>query len=1265
MDAAIAARFDVIGLAGRGGMGEVYRAVHRASGEPVALKVMPATDESRQRFVLEAAAVEAVHHPSIVAYREHGELADGRVFLAMEWVEGESLTARLRRERLALHDSLVLAGKLARALAAVHAAGLVHRDVKPGNVILRDGDPSAPVLLDFGLVKPIAAREAAITTVGMALGTPGYMAPEQARGSIKLDARADVFALACLIFRCITGDKPFPGPTVTAVLTKLLFDTPAPLSKSDSRVPAELDALVAHMFAKDPDERPGDVAAIARELEELATREAPSKQAFAPSMLTTDEQRPVTVILVASPAEDTPTMTAQVESSQILLRPAGATIAADEAIAIAHGLGGVAETLADGALVVVFQGSTNARDQCVRAARCALQLTALAPDKSIALASGRAQSSGGTIVGEAIDRAVAELRGGTGVVRVDAPSARLLESRFDVKDGTLVIEREAGLGAHTLLGTPTPCVGRDVEIDAVLGALEQCVEEGGARVVAVTAEAGVGKSRLASEVAVRASAAHDALSVWLARGDPLFERSPLALVTKMLEDMLAIDASAPLDTRRARLRERVALHVPAADVEMTTSFLGEICHVPFESEGRPALRAARTDAQLMSQQLRVAFERFVIAEAAAQPLLLVVEDLHWADPLSVAYLQKVAAHLGPDKKGSLVLFVLSRPEGVERFPALFDEAVTHLSMRPLSAKAATSLARAVLPAASRETIERVVELAAGNAFYLEELIRAVAEERAELPETIVLMAQARLSALDADARRVLRAASIFGEAFTTDDIGALESTAPAARWLGELATREVLVRSGAEFSFRHALLREAAYASLTEDDRVLGHRLAAARLEARGERDAMSIANHWARGREPLPAIAAYVRAAERALESGDFEAPKVALDRATDCGADDSSRALLEGLAARAAWLRGAMDESERLGRSALGKLQSKSPVFYDVIADLGNALQGRLDHGGVAELSRIILDTPAPSPINASYARAMSLCYTLVVQNAPDSENAKRLTAEIDRLAALPDQDALIQARLAVARAFGAVARRSPTAAPLFELAAHRMEEVGNAEIARMQRNSLGTALGWLGRWEEAAVMLRAVPEAGGRAWLWTRVTLAWTLAQLGETDEAIALIDRVVAAGGNDMFLIVECRLVRARVEILRGRVREAAAEVDDALADESLPSAIVARLHAVGWEAASTFDPERAAKHGRALESLLAENVALVEDAVYVRQIAAEASLAEGDRERARIHLSEARALVDAYAAQIAEPERREQFLQQVRENACVIALAKRI
>jgi hypothetical protein len=137
------------------------------------------------------------------------------------------------------------------------------------------------------------------------------------------------------------------------------------------------------------------------------------------------------------------------------------------------------------------------------------------------------------------------------------------------------------------------------------------------------------------------------------------------------------------------------------------------------------------------------------------------------------------------------------------------------------------------------------------------------------------------------------------------------------------------------------------------------------------------------------------------------------------------------------------------------------------------------------------------------------------------------------------------------------------------------------------------------------------------------------------------------------------------VRARIEIMQGRVREAADEVDGALADESLPPAIVARLHAIGWEATHGLDRERAEKHGRAIEALLAQNVALVEDAVYVRQIAAEASLAEGNRERAKARLDEARSLVDAYAAQIDDAGERERYLTRVRENARVIELDREL
>ncbi len=1265
-DAVLAVRFDVIALAGKGGMSTVFRAMHRDTGEIVALKIVDASDEARKRFEREATALKNTTHPCVVRYRDHGELGDGRMFLAMEWIEGELLSARLRSSRLDLREAMTIGAKLARALAPLHASGLVHRDVKPGNVMLRNGDANTPVLLDFGLVKPVVGEE--ITSVGLAVGTPGYMAPEQARGSARVDARTDVFALACLLFRCVTGHRPFDGTDATAILTKVLFDAAPSMRSFEPRVASDLDALVAKMLAKNVEDRPRDVTEIADTLEQLAMREAPSQSRLADATaLTPAEQRPVSVVLVAEVAPDAPTMVASLESSEVLLRPVASPMAHDSLVNLAQSLGGVAETLANGALVVVFDGSTNARDQCMRAARCALRLEAMVPYKTVALASGRARTSGGSIVGEAVDRAVETLRGAAqeGGVKVDAASAHLLESRFEIASGAtqrLLRERDEGLIARTLLGTPTPCVGRDMEIGAVLGALEQCVEEKVSRIVAITADAGVGKSRLASEVVADAKAAHPNLSVWLARGDSLFERSALALVGKLLRELAGVSQSGSADERLARMSALVARHVPEDTRSLTAQFLGEICGVPFDDTGRPALRAARSDAQLMAGQLKIAFDTFVAAETAARPLLVIIEDLHWADARSISYFERAVAS---GSGSALLVLALSRPEGEARFPTLFAQA-THLRMRPLAAKAATKLARDVLgPDVPAATIQRVIDLAAGNAFYLEELIRAVSENRADLPETVVLMAQARLQALDPDARRVLRAASVFGEAFTEEDVAALEGGPEVAHWLPTLLEREVLTGTPhtSTFSFRHALLREAAYASLTDDDRVLGHKLAAKRLETRGDRNAMSIADHYARGGEPAAAVASYVRAAEQALDAGELEAPFIAMQRARDCGAASVMLGRLEGMATRAAWLRGDMATAEQLGRDALTRLKPGESSWYEVIADLGNALQGRLDHSGIEELGRLVLEHP-PKVISAAYARSISLAYTLVIQNAPDSPLARDLTTAIEHVGATVTDDPLIEARVAVSRAFGAIARRHPSVASLFELAARRMEEVGNAEIARMQRNSQGTALGWLGAWDQAAAVVGAIGAATGRASLWARVTLGWSLAQLGRLDEATRAVEGALAEGGADSFLIVESHFTLARIELLKEKPDVALTRIEKCLEDTSLPLAIQVRLHAVAFEATMQRDPERARVHGHAMEQGFASGVALVEEAIYVRWMVILMRRMSNEHEGAAALLRETRAMIADYAALIDEPALRNSYLTRVRENAEVLKLTEK-
>src|SRR3954463_1438081 len=187
-------RFELEQTIGSGGMGTVYRARDPISGETVAVKVISEQQSHlTERFAREVKVLAELSHPGVVRYISHGMTSSGELFLVMEWVDGEMLRTRLERGPLTLSESITLATRVAEALGAAHARGIVHRDLKPSNLILPGGHIEQVKVLDFG----IAQREGGtqLTQTGLMLGTPGYMAPEQARTNGPIDARADVFAL--------------------------------------------------------------------------------------------------------------------------------------------------------------------------------------------------------------------------------------------------------------------------------------------------------------------------------------------------------------------------------------------------------------------------------------------------------------------------------------------------------------------------------------------------------------------------------------------------------------------------------------------------------------------------------------------------------------------------------------------------------------------------------------------------------------------------------------------------------------------------------------------------------------------------------------------------------------------------------------------------------------------------------------------------------------------------------------------------------------
>ena len=256
----IGGRFVLEVEVGTGGMGTVWRGRDDTTGGPVAVKILHREGEADlERFAREAAILAQLDHPGIVRYVAHGS-----DWLAMEWLEGETLAERLLRGRLGMRASVDLVRRAAEALGAAHARGVVHRDVKPTNLFLCKG--GGLKLLDFGVARK--AHQRGPTATGVMVGSAGYMAPEQVRGLRTIDARVDVFGLGCVLYECLIGKPAFAGDDPLAILSRLLLEDPP----RPSTGVAELDALVGRMLAQAPSERPPSGEAVAHELATLLPR---------------------------------------------------------------------------------------------------------------------------------------------------------------------------------------------------------------------------------------------------------------------------------------------------------------------------------------------------------------------------------------------------------------------------------------------------------------------------------------------------------------------------------------------------------------------------------------------------------------------------------------------------------------------------------------------------------------------------------------------------------------------------------------------------------------------------------------------------------------------------------------------------------------------------------------------------------------------------------------------------------------------------------
>jgi tRNA A-37 threonylcarbamoyl transferase component Bud32/tetratricopeptide (TPR) repeat protein len=934
---------------GSGGMGTVWRAWDERLKRQVAIKQIRVDTRfagARQRLWREAQAVARLNHPAIVHIYDLIEDAAGD-WIVMELVEGKTLRS-LSRELgpLPVAQAVRLGIDISEGLAEAHSHGVLHRDLKASNVMVTPSGRAK--ILDFGLAKRLSGeeegedQEASITVPGTVLGTAYAMSPEQALGHA-LDARSDLFSLGSLLYEILAGEPPFRGETPTASLASVLSLDPPPLAAVRPGVPRELSTLVHRLLEKDRRSRPQSAREVTDALADLAGAPAPGRDPEASTFIepalargrsaggthgsavsasrerrrTLGEQRLLTVVccglvrLGESGGEaeclDPEDLPEAMAAFQILAGEVCDRFSGRLGATLGHRLW-------------LYFGYPQAReDDARRAVQAARELIArsgeirpgfgpwtrqrpafrVALHTGLAVVSIRPGQEEALQPGPLLDVAAAlQELAPAGEILVTATSRPLVARAFATED--LPAVRLPGSGEPVAIsrvlgdacrrqeeGDPlTPLVGRERELEILLERY-RLARAGTGQAVMVSGEPGIGKSRLVKDLRERLDGEGPAW--WIAYGSLAAQGSPLAPVLDLLERMLFEADSADPERKLDRLEEFLEEH--GADPAEVVPLLAPLLGLPFESRFPSPGAHPKYERKKLFEALVALFAEM----AERRPLALVVEDLHWADPSTLELLGLVLDEI---TASPLLLVATFRPE----FQAPWGHRahITQLSLSRLTEEQTTDLIARLaggdaLPAGLQRQILAKTD---GVPLFVEELTKALLEtgrpgELSEIPATLSGPLTARLDR-PGPAKEVAQIASVVGRTFSLDLLEAIAPLDPAAlrQGLDELIQAELVHRRGlgsrARYSFKHALIQDAAYASLLSRDRQELHLKIAQALEA-GSSEAGLLAHHWARAvspRNPEPALVRQavprlLAAGEHTLRLGAYQEARAHLEAA------------------------------------------------------------------------------------------------------------------------------------------------------------------------------------------------------------------------------------------------------------------------------------------------------------------------------------------------------------------------------------------------
>ena len=865
-------------LISRGGMGIVYRVTNLEVGAVCALKVLApevADDKAfRRRFTREIRIAASLRHPNVVAVHNADE-HDGLLFLVMDYIPGPDLRKVIRgSDAIEPARATDILTQVASALDAAHQLGLVHRDVKPANILIAPSDDGERVYVtDFGLAKRFEGDSSgtALTRTGVVVGTVEYMSPEQITGG-RTDGRADVYALGCVYFEMLTGEVPY-GRDKSAMATLYAHVNEAPPALPTRLCDAYpgLNAVVARVLEKDPDHRYPSAGSFANDAAEALHGARLRRSGRATRKTVSIVRCGVTPTTRSGRLPDRDVVRHVVDRSLVEVRSAIAR----------HG--GIAETTGGDEVVAVFGVPRAREDDALRAVRAAAEIreclagvgeeTGVTVDAHTGVDTGRMLTGvgGDLAAGDPVDGALKLRRlAGAGDVLLTSETMRLVRDAVEVESlepVTLPGVSEPAAIFRLVHIDPTapgllrrfdiPFVGRRRELRLLHEAWDRAVEEQGCHLVTVLGEAGIGKSRLVAELL------NDVGSTsWVLRGRclPYGEGITFWPITEAL--------------------------APLGDV------------------ARPVIDRLRKGGVAAPGELFLAVRRLLESLSEARPVILHVDDLQWAEPMLLDLLDHIAEL---SRTGPILVLCTARLELLDLRPGWGGGKLnaTAALLGPLGEADSESLLDELSAELDLQMRSRVLTASDGNPLFLAEIV-ALAREggSVRVPATIEALLAERLARLESGEREVLESAAVEGEVFHREAITSLLGEHPAERLEASLSSlvRKALISphrhstdADTAFRFRHLLIRDAAYDALPDETRARLHERFAGWLEQRPGEGADEIPGwhleqavwYWHRhgpGAEPSLArrAATHLQWAGRgARDRGDVAAARNLLERA------------------------------------------------------------------------------------------------------------------------------------------------------------------------------------------------------------------------------------------------------------------------------------------------------------------------------------------------------------------------------------------------